>query len=153
MAGMRPWTPFEAVREPQEIGRRLRGAANTRELRDRIRIDAQVVEGFHDALRDGVVAATGAQRSLAAPILQNLQPDVIDLLGRRVHCRAHLFALLTDDLVGHSARIEWQTAVISQAAQFGDDFRIEVQAHQTEQLRVAVLVHYIYPVVPGDEIE
>ncbi len=47
------------------------------------RLHAQLVEAFDDALGDGVVSAAGAQRGLAAFVIQDLQPEAVDLFGRR----------------------------------------------------------------------
>ena len=99
-----------------------------------------------------VVAAAGAQRGLAAFVVQNLQPDAVDLLRRRRR-RWCSYSLLAHDLVSHGARIQRQSAVIADAAQLGDIVRIELQAHQGQQLRVAVLVDDVDALVPADEID
>jgi hypothetical protein len=52
----------EAVRLAEEVRRRLRRAADPRQLGHPVRRDRQVVEGLDDRRRDGVVAAAGAQR-------------------------------------------------------------------------------------------
>ena len=91
------------------------------------------------------MAAAGAKGRFAALIVQNLQPDPVDFFGRGV--RLCSFALLADDFVGYGARIERQSAVVTYGTKFRDQLDIQFQAHQAEQLRVAVLVHHIDPVV------
>ena len=44
---------------------------------DPLRIDAHLEERVDDALRDGVMAAAGAQRRLAAFVDDGLEPDTI----------------------------------------------------------------------------
>ena len=80
----------EAVRQPQEVRGGLGRAADSGELRDLIRLDAQIVERLDDALGDGVVAAAGAQRRLTAFIVENFQPEAVDLFGRGSGGGAHL---------------------------------------------------------------
>src|SRR5262249_42531596 len=71
----------EAVREAEEVGRRLRRAADAGELRDVKRADAHIVEALYDALGDGVVSASGAESGLAAFIVDDLEAETIGLLG------------------------------------------------------------------------
>ena len=73
----------EAVRAVQEVGRALARAADARELDDLRRVDAELEERVDDALGDGVVAAPGAERRLAAAIGDRLEADAIDLLAGR----------------------------------------------------------------------
>ena len=87
----------DAVEAPgavQEIGRRLRRAADPRELRDLVGLDPHLVERVDDLLRDDVVAAAEAQRGLAALVAGLRQADVVRLRGgrsgrRRIRGRAH----------------------------------------------------------------
>jgi hypothetical protein len=51
---------IEAVRIAEEIGRRLRRAADARDLRHPMRLDGEVEAGLDDRRRDRVVAASGA---------------------------------------------------------------------------------------------
>src|ERR1044072_7383713 len=74
--------PMEAVRESQEVGRRFRRAADSRELGDVKRIDAELVEALDDALGNGVVAAAGAEGGLAALVVQNLEAEAVGLFRR-----------------------------------------------------------------------
>ncbi len=90
----------EAVRQAQEVGRRLGRAADTGKLGDGPGLHPQLIEALHDALGNGVVSAAGAQRGLAPLIIHNLQPDAVDFLGRRSAgdrrgCRTHLPSCLT----------------------------------------------------------
>ena len=82
MRGHAAMHAVEAVREAQEIRGRFRRAADAGELSDVHGIDAHLIEALDDALGNGVVPATGAQRGLAAFIIDNLQAEAIDLLGR-----------------------------------------------------------------------
>ena len=59
----------EAVRAAEEVGGRLAGAADARELRDAVRLEAQLERGLDDAAGDGVVAAAGAQGRLRAVVV------------------------------------------------------------------------------------
>ena len=65
----------EAVRVAQEIGRRLRRAADARELRHTVRLDRQLPERLDDGGRDRVVAAAGAERGDGAFVVAPGQPD------------------------------------------------------------------------------
>src|ERR1035437_1586125 len=119
---------IEAVGEPEEVGRRLGRAADAAELGDGPGFDAEFVESFDNAFGNRVVAAPRAQRGLAALIIDNLQPDAVDLFGGgRRDGGAHLLALLFHDVVGAGARIQRQTAVVAHAAQFGDQIGVEFQ--------------------------
>ena len=109
----------EAVRAAHEIGRALRRAADARHLDDALRRDAHLVEGVDDALGDGVVAAAGAQRGLAAAIVEHGQADAVGL-GLVEWRGRHLLALLGNDVVGDGARIDGQPVVVAHAAQLRD---------------------------------
>ena len=56
----------EAVRAAQEVGRALGRAADAGELDHALGLNAHLVHGVDDALGNGVVAAAGAERRLAA---------------------------------------------------------------------------------------
>ncbi len=60
--GHAPVHRIEAVRLAEEIGRRLRRAADARQLGDAVRLDRELEAGLDDRGRDRVVAAAGAQR-------------------------------------------------------------------------------------------
>ena len=68
----------EAVRTVHEVGGALGGAADAAHLHDALRLDAHLPHGFNDSLRDGVVAASGAEGGLVAAVLKNGKADVID---------------------------------------------------------------------------
>ena len=70
----------ESMREAEEIGRRFGRTADARKLRDVPRLNAEIVERFHDAFGDGVVAATGAEGGLRTFIVQDLQANAIYFL-------------------------------------------------------------------------
>ena len=44
-----------------------------------LRLNAHLVEGIDDALRDRIVAAAGAERRLAAAIVENLKANPVRL--------------------------------------------------------------------------
>ena len=67
----------EAVRTVHEIGGTLGGAADAAQLGDALGLHAHVVHGFDDALGDGVMAAAGAQRGLAALVVDDAQADAV----------------------------------------------------------------------------
>ncbi len=67
----------EAVRTVHEIRGALRGAADAAELDDALGLHAHVIHGFDDALGDGVVAAAGAERGLAAFVLDDGEADAV----------------------------------------------------------------------------
>src|ERR1022692_2392000 len=86
MEGMRPWHGVESVRGVEEEGRRFRRTADAGELADPPRLPAHLVEAFNDPLGDGVMAAAGAQSGLGALVVDDLQADVVHLLGRWWWC-------------------------------------------------------------------
>jgi hypothetical protein len=72
----------DAVEAPgavQEVGGRLRGAADAGELRDLVGRDAHLVEGGDDLLRDDVVPAAEAERRLRALVVGLRQADAVRL--------------------------------------------------------------------------
>ena len=73
-----PVHAVEAVRAAHEVGRALRRAADAAHLHHALRLDAHLEHGVDDALGDGVVAAAGAERRLAAAILKDRKADVVD---------------------------------------------------------------------------
>src|SRR5688572_19333954 len=74
---------IEAVCFLEEVGRRLRRAADPAHLADLVRRDAQFPERAHDRRRDRVVAAAGAQRRHRALVVAAGQTDRV-LLERGV---------------------------------------------------------------------
>ncbi len=84
----------EAVGAAHEIRRALRGAADSAGLDDPLGLYAHFVHGVDDAFGNRVVAAAGAQRGLAAPVVQNCQADAIDFgCGRAGWCGRHVICL------------------------------------------------------------
>src|SRR5262249_12108805 len=59
----------EAVGIAEEIGRRLRRAADAGELGHPVRLDVELEAGLDDRARDRVVAAPGAQRRYRALVV------------------------------------------------------------------------------------
>src|SRR3979411_1951067 len=53
---------IETMRIAEEIVRRLRGAADARNLGDAMRLDRKLIAGFDDRRRNRIMAAAGAQR-------------------------------------------------------------------------------------------
>ena len=80
--GMRPCTELKAMRPVHEIGRALRRAADPAELRHALRFYSHFVHRIDDAFRNRVMSAAGAQRGLAAAIIDDLQSDAIRLRSR-----------------------------------------------------------------------
>ncbi len=72
----------EAVRRAQKVRRALARTADPGQLDDVPRIDTHLVERLDDALGDGVVAAAGAERRLAAAIGLQVETDAVRLLWR-----------------------------------------------------------------------
>ena len=81
---------IESVRCAQEICRALARAADARQLDDLGRVDAHLEERVDNALGDGVVAAAGAQRGLAAAIRRDIDTEPIGLLARDRRGCAHV---------------------------------------------------------------
>src|SRR5204862_4340863 len=73
-----------------------------RQLDDVLGMDPHLEEGVDDALGDGVVAAAGAQRGLAAAIRLQLEADAVLLLAglRRGRCGFHGYS---EDVVAATA--------------------------------------------------
>src|SRR5215216_2152738 len=69
----------EAVRLVEEVRRALARATDARQLDHVRRLDPEIEERIDDALGDGIVAATRAQRGLGAAIGRWFQPDDVDL--------------------------------------------------------------------------
>ncbi len=69
----------EAVRLAHEVGRRLRGAADPRELRHPMRRNVQLPERLDDGRGHGVVAASGAQGGNGSLVVAPRQPQRIRL--------------------------------------------------------------------------
>src|ERR1039458_3402733 len=69
----------EAVRAVHEISRTLRRAADAAELRDALRLHTHFIHRVNDALGNRVMPATGTERRLPAPIVDDLQSDAVSL--------------------------------------------------------------------------
>ena len=67
----------EGVRAAHEVGRALGRAADAAHLHHALRLHAHLEHGVDDALGDGVVAAAGAERRLAAAVVNDRKADVI----------------------------------------------------------------------------
>ena len=65
----------EAVRAAHEVGRRLRRAADARQLGDQVRRRIQLAEGAHDGRGDRVVPAAGAQGRHRALVVAHGQAE------------------------------------------------------------------------------
>src|ERR1039458_9811877 len=88
------------------------------------------------------------------PSTAPLRPDPIRAryetlleVAESIALHRHLFALLSDDVVGDGARIDRQSVVVANAAQLADLFNRDVQLQQLQHLRVAVLVDHVNPLV------
>ena len=109
---------IEAVRAAHEVRRALGGAADAAELDHALRLDAHFVHGVDDALGNGVVAATRAERGLASAVIDNGEADAVGLRRRRGGwCGRHLLALHGHEFVGYRARVQWQPVDVGDAAQ------------------------------------
>ena len=71
----------EAPGAVQEVGGRLGGAADARELRDAVRLDAHLAEGGDDLLRDDVVAAAEAEGRLRPLVVGLREAEPVRLRG------------------------------------------------------------------------
>src|ERR1022692_2869946 len=73
----------EAEGAGHEVRRRLGGAADAAHLHDALGLDTHLVEGLSNPLVGGIMPASGAQRGLAAAVIQDLESAVIrfDWLG------------------------------------------------------------------------
>src|SRR5262245_17262093 len=124
------------VRRTQEVRRALARAADARELDDLRGVDAQLEKRVDDALGDGVVAATGAQRRLAAAVRNWLEPDSIEFLARRCRwlcwCRHGLPALLLEQFIGNGTAIDRQSDIVSNAAKLGELLRVALHLEQRQ---------------------
>src|SRR5580704_18062827 len=67
----------EAVRTVHEVSRTLRRAPDSTQLRHPLRLHTHVIHGFDNPLGNGIVAATGAQGSLAALVINNGESNAV----------------------------------------------------------------------------
>ncbi len=72
----------EAVRAGEKVGRRLRGAADARELGDHVRRDVELEEGPRDGGGDRVVTAAGAERRHGAFVVADGEAELVRLQRR-----------------------------------------------------------------------
>ncbi len=110
-----PMHAVEAERTAHEVGRALGRAADAAHLHHPLRLDAHLEEGVDDALGDSVVAATGAERALAAAIIEDGKADVIHFGSCSSGC--HLQALLMNKFFRDGFRVHRHSVVMENAAQ------------------------------------
>ena len=159
----------EAVRVAEEIGRRLRRAADAGELGHPMRRDVELEAGLDDRARDRVVAAAGAQRrdrtlvvamGVAERVLR--QRRMVELgLGDVGHGRhSHDTTLRSGvtlrriEMLADRARDEARgdrRAVVVQDRHQADRIDAAFVDDQRAQLGVAVLLDHEHEVVVGDE--
>ena len=135
---------------------RLGGAADAAHLHHALGLDAHLIEGFGDALRDGVVPATRAERGLAAAIVQDLESDAIGLdwlgcnwCGRHDYLQAPSCSAIAE-VIG--AGVDGQPVEVQDRTQLRHHGRIEIDLQKIEHLRVAVLLHHVNPVMAGHKV-
>ena len=142
----------EAVRAAHEICRAFGRASNAAGLDHALRLDAHFVHGVDDALGDCVVAAAGAQRGLAAAVVENGQANAVGLrCGRGCGSAGggrHLFALHGHEFVGDRARVERQAVNVRDAARARvTSSGLMSSLSSAEHLGIAVLLDHINPLV------
>src|SRR3954465_10390224 len=100
-----------------EVSRSLRRAADPRELEHALGLHAHFVHRVDYAFRNGIVAAPGAERRLAASIIDHLQPETVGLWrgGLSWGARHKLPAFLGNYVVGHGTRVDRQTVEVAHA--------------------------------------
>ena len=146
----------EAEGARHEVGRRFGGAADAAHLHHALGLDAHLVEGFEDALGDGVVSAAGAERCLAAAVVEDLEADAIGLVGLGVTGVVAMITCLL--LLGRRWREVTVRASMGRPLKCSTERslvslrRIEVDLQQAQQLRVAILLDHVNALVPGDEV-
>ena len=59
---------------------------------------------------------------------------------------------MVNEFVGYGARVHRQAVVVSDAAQLGNQSPGQIQLHQAEHLRIAVLLDHVDPIVCGDKV-
>ena len=108
----------ETVRATHEISGTLRRATDAAQLGHAFRLDAHLVHGVNDALRNRVVAATGAQSSFPASVIKHRKANPVRLRSRRTsRGRGHLLALHGHNFVGYGSRIQRQSVYMSHPSQ------------------------------------
>ena len=80
--GMRPCTELKLCERLMKYAGLFDEQPMPRHLHHALGLHAHLVHGVDDALGDGVVAAAGAERGLAAAIVEHCKPDAIGLWGR-----------------------------------------------------------------------
>src|SRR5207302_3604896 len=69
----------ESVRAAEEVGGRFRRTADAGELGHLLRLHVHFVKGADDLIADGVVAAAGAERRLAALVVERFEAEAVFL--------------------------------------------------------------------------
>ena len=165
---MRPWTALKPCEPPRKYAGLLLEQPMPDSFDDLLRIDAHLVERVDDALGDRVVAAAGAQRRLAALVDLRFEPDSVHfewcpaiVYSPPCHARAddrrcgrflrHFEPFLRQHVVGDAAGVDRQAVVVQHAAQLRLPLRRQLELHQLQQLRVAVLLDDVDALVRVDE--
>src|SRR4029077_2227814 len=92
-----------------EVGGRLGRTADAGQLHDALRRQCELEAGLHDRGRDGVVAATGAERRHAAFVVAAVEPEFVPLQSRirdlRLGDEAHAATSLSSALLTPSTMV------------------------------------------------
>src|SRR5258708_5982319 len=148
------------MRTAHEIGRTLGRTPDAGELHQALRLNAHLVESIYDALRYCIVAAAGAERCLAAAIVQDLKtyPVCLDCWfgcfhrSRSSGCRCHLDSLLRDEVIGYRASVDGQPVEVPDTTQLHDIFGLQIELEQAQHLRVTVLLDHIDTIVRSNKL-
>src|ERR1035437_3347227 len=96
------------------------------------------------------MTAAGAQRALAAAIIENGKADVVDFGAGGSGC--HLEALLMRKLLGDGFGVHRHSVVVENAAQLDHLIGGKIELKQAGQLRVTVLLDDINALVRGHKV-
>ena len=80
---------IKTVRRTEKISWRFARTTDTRQLNHTFRLDAHLITGTDDALRNRIVPTASAQRSLSSPINFRFQTKPISFLFRLWCCFSH----------------------------------------------------------------